>query len=135
MHDLLKQLSAEHIELEQTLAGIRPKQFRTEEGRSRLHRLRDLLHQHIQRERQNLYPVLEQAGRTDERLAGQVSRSSEDLEIVSSLADEFVRKYESGQPQLIEFATDHGALLTILRIRLRQEEETLFPLFERVSRS
>jgi hypothetical protein len=57
------------------------------------------------------------------------------MRIVSGLAEDFFQKYENGEPKLVEFATDHGALLTILRIRLRREEETIFPLFETLSRN
>jgi len=60
---------------------------------------------------------------------------SDDMKIVSGLAEDFFRKYQQGEPALIEFATDHGALLTILKIRLRREEQTLFPLFETLSRN
>ncbi|MBM3315195.1 hemerythrin domain-containing protein [candidate division WOR-3 bacterium] len=135
MHDLIGRLSAEHTELEQALAGIRARQFKTPEGRERLHRVRDLLRSHFQTEHDELYPPLQQAVTSDERLAGQLRRFSEDLEIVSGLADDFVRKYEGGISHLIEFATDHGALMTILRIRLKREEETLFPLYRTIIRN
>jgi hypothetical protein len=60
---------------------------------------------------------------------------SDDLRIVTGLAEDFFRKYQQGEPRLIEFATDHGALLTILKIRLKREEQTLFPLFETLNRN
>lgn len=135
MHDLLQRLSAEHSELQQALAGIRPRQFRTDEGLSRLGRVRDLLRTHIAEEQRELYPPLVQAARGDERLAGQLQRMSDDLRIVNGLAEDFFKKYEGGEPKLVEFATDHGALLTILKIRLKREEETLFPLFDRISQN
>jgi hypothetical protein len=133
--DLIAQLSAEHTELEQALAGLRARQFRTDEGRERLHRVRALLHGHFQTEQEKLYPPLRQAADRNDRLAGQLRRFSDDLDIVSGLADDFVRKYEGGISHLIEFATDHGALMTILRIRLKREEETLFPLFRALIRN
>ncbi len=132
MHDLLRRLSTEHAELQQALAGIRPRQFRTEEGRDRLERVRNLFRSHVHTEEEQLYPPLERAARTDARLAGQLQRLTDDLRIVTSLAEDFFSKYEQGEPRLVEFATDHGALLTILRIRLKREEETVFPLFDRI---
>jgi hypothetical protein len=135
VHDLLHRLSAEHAELEQALAGIRPRQFKSDEGRSRLYRIRDLLHSHFRTERTELLRPLQEAAREDTRLTGQLRRFTDDLEIVSNLADDFVSKYERGAPQIIEFATDHGALLTILRIRLKREEETLFPLYQTLIRN
>lgn len=133
MRDLIQRLSAQHVELEQALAGIRPRQFKTDEARTRLSRVRELFRAHVHTERRELYPILEQAAAENQRLAGQLRRLADDLEILTGLADGFVRKYESGEPGLIEFATDHGALLTILRTRLRREEELLFPLYEAVS--
>lgn len=135
MENLIQRLTSEHAEIEQALAGIRPRQFRTEEGTSRLKRVRRLLHQHFRTERGELFAPLAEATRQDERLSGQLRRFSDDLAIVQELADNFVSKYEHGQPQLIEFATDHGALLTILRVRLRREEETIFPLYTRLVRN
>jgi hemerythrin-like domain-containing protein len=135
LHDVLKRLSTEHTELEQALAGIKPRQFRDDEGRSRLFRVHDLLLQHTKEERQELYPVLEKAASADQRIADHLRRMSDDLSIVTGLAEDFFRKYQQGEPRLIEFATDHGALLTILKIRLKREEQTLFPLFESLSRN
>jgi hemerythrin-like domain-containing protein len=135
LHDVLKRLSTEHVELEQALAGIRPRQFRTEEGRSRLFRVHDLFLAHIHEEESDFYPVLEKAATADARIAEHLRRMSDDLKIVAGLAEEFFRKYQQGEPKLIEFATDHGALLTILKIRLKREEQTLFPLFESLSRN
>ncbi len=132
MHDLLRRLSTEHAELQQALAGIRPRQFRTDEGRNRLERVRNLFRSHVHTEEEQLYPPIERAARTDARLAGQLRRLTDDLRIVTSLAEDFFSKYEQGEPGLVEFATDHGALLTILRIRMKREEETVFPLFDRI---
>ncbi|MEO0078939.1 MAG: hemerythrin domain-containing protein [candidate division WOR-3 bacterium] len=132
MHELLRRLTTEHVELQQALAGIRPRQFRTDEGRNRLDRVRSLFRSHVQTEQEQLYPPIEQAARTDARLAGQLQRLTDDLRIVTGLAEDFFSKYENAEPQLVEFATDHGALLTILRIRLKREEETIFPLFDRL---
>jgi hemerythrin-like domain-containing protein len=135
LHDVLKRLSTEHTELEHALAGIRPRQFRTDEGRSRLFRVHDLFLQHVRKEREELYPVLEKAATADQRIADHLRRMSDDLRIVTGLAEDFFRKYQQGEPMLVEFATDHGALLTILKIRLKREEQTLFPLFETLSRN
>jgi len=132
LHDLLRRLSTEHAELQQALAGIRPRQFRTDEGRNRLERVRNLFRSHVHTESEQLYPPIEQAARADTRLAGQLQRLTDDLRIVTSLAEDFFAKYEQGEPRLVEFATDHGALLTILRIRLKREEESVFPLFDRI---
>jgi hemerythrin-like domain-containing protein len=135
LHDVLQRLSTEHTELEQALAGIKPRQFRNDEGKSRLVRVHDLLLQHNQEEQQKLYPVLQQAASADQRIADHLHRMSDDLSIVTGLAEDFFRKYQQGEPRLIEFATDHGALLTILKIRLKREEQTLFPLFESLSKT
>ncbi len=133
MHQLTERLHFQHIELQQALAGIRPRQFRTEEGRDRINRVRTLFHSHIETEHKELYPVLKRAARQDQKLAARLKQMNDDLKIVTDLAEGFFAKYENGQPRLIEFATDHGALVTILKIRLRREEETLFPEYERLS--
>ena len=129
MHELIERLHTEHTELQRALAGIRPRQFRTEEGRHRIKRVRDLFRKHMQRERDKLYPAIEKAAKGDTELATRLQRLGDDLRIVSDLAENFFDKYIPGSPQLIEFATDHGALLTILKIRLRREEEFVFPLY------
>ncbi len=135
MHDLLRKLRTEHTELQQALAGIRPRQFRTGEGHQRINRVRDLFRSHVREEENRLYPALRKAAREDRDLTGRLRRWGDDLKIVTSLAEDFFQKYEKGKPQLIEFATDHGAFLTILRIRLKREEETLFPLYDRLNSS
>ena len=130
---LTEQLHGEHTELQQALAGIRPRLFRTTEGQQRVSRVRDLFRTHTATENDKLYPVLNSAAREDERIAARVRRMQDDLGIVSELAEGFFAKYEKGPPSLIEFATDHGALVTILKIRLQREEETLFPLYEKLA--
>lgn len=135
MTEVIARLSTEHTELQQALAGLRPRLFRSDEGRVRLSRVRDLLRTHFQEEHEQLDPVLEKAAQSDVHLAGHIRRMSDDLRIVTDLAEDFFHKYEQGELKLIEFATDHGALLTILRIRLRREEDTLFPLYETLSRN
>lgn len=135
MHALLQRFHTEHTELERALAGIRPRLFRTGEGLTRMHRVRDLFRSHMYEEKRELYPPLQKAAQQDISLAAQLQQLSDDLKIVTSLAEDFFNKYEDGEPKLIEFATDHGALLTILKIRLKREEETLFPLFDRLSRN
>jgi len=133
LHDLLQRLTVEHSELQQALAGIRPRQFHTDEGRARLVRVRDLMRTHVAGEERQLYPPLEHAARDDDRLACQLRRMFDDLRVVNGLAEDFFAKYEDGVTGLVDFATDHGALLTILKIRLKREEETLFPLFARLA--
>ena len=135
MHDLISHLSSEHVELEQAFAGLMPRLFRTDEGRTRLERVRTLLHKHTGEEERELAPVIEKAAAADEHVAGQVRTMISDMHIVTSLADDFFRKYASGKIPLVEFATDHGALLTILKIRLRREETTLFPLYKALVRN
>ena len=133
MHDLLQRFAAEHSELQQALAGIRPPHFKTDEGRTRLNRVRDLMRSHLAEEEKQLYKPLEKAARKDDRLAGNVRRMTDELSIISGLAEDFFAKYEQGVTRLVEFATDHCALLTILQIRLKREEEMLFPLFDRIT--
>ena len=133
MHQLTERLHFEHTELQQALAGIRPRLFRTDEGRERLNRVRALFHDHTETEHEKLYPVLKRAARRDQKLAARLRQMDDDLKIVSDLAEGFFAKYENGQPRLIEFATDHGALVTILKIRLQREEEALFPEYDRLS--
>jgi hemerythrin-like domain-containing protein len=132
---LIHRLSSEHSEIEQAFAGLRPHQFRTDEGRDRLTRVRDLLRAHAAGEEQELYPVLRRAAAQDGRIAGQLGRLTDDLRIVTGLTDEFFRRYEIGVPQLVEFTTDHAALLAVLRSRLKREEQTIFPLYETLSRN
>lgn len=133
MHQLTQQLQTEHTELQQALAGIKPRQFRTDEGRERLNRVRDLFHNHTETERKKLYPIIEKAAGRDKNLAARLRQLNGAMEIVANLADSFFAKYQEGEPRLIEFATDHGALVTILKIRLKREEETLFPLFDKLT--
>ncbi|OYD16222.1 hypothetical protein CH330_03435 [candidate division WOR-3 bacterium JGI_Cruoil_03_51_56] len=133
LHELLKALRTEHTELQRALAGIRPRQFRTDEGQERLNRVRELFRNYISSERARLYPALEKAAEQDKTLCAQIQRLDDDLKIVTDLAENFFKKYERGKPKLIEFATDHGALLTILKIRLKREEELIFPLFNKIA--
>lgn len=133
MCELLSRFRSEHDELQEALAGILPRQFRTGEGSERINRVRILLHEHVLAENEQLYPTLRQAAVQNDELGEKLQRMDHDLKIVTDLAEDFCRKYQDGAPQLIEFATDHGALLTILRIRLRREEEMLFPLYDQLS--
>jgi hemerythrin-like domain-containing protein len=135
LHDLISRLSSEHLELEQALSGIRPRQFRTDEGRTRLDRVRTLLRNHTSEEEKELFPLIAKAAAADERIANHFRMMTSDLRILTGLAEDFFHKYENGEIPLVEFATDHGALLTILRIRLRREETTLFPLYENLIRN
>jgi hypothetical protein len=135
VHALLRRLAAEHAELQQALAGIRPGQFHSDEGKTRLTRVRILLRAHFSAENDELYPTIENAAQSDNGLAGKLKHLTDELRIVTSLAEAFFSKYEQGAPRPVEFSTDHGALLTIITSRMKREEQTVFPLFARLAGS
>ena len=88
---------------------------------------------HIGKEDADLYPVLKKAAETDPNVRAMVQLFTTGMDEISKATLDFFAKYESGGGGM-EFAKDFGSLIFTLATRIRKEEETLYPLFEKCTK-
>lgn len=87
---------------------------------------------HLAREDRELYPRLREAAAADRRLGVLLTVLAADLSEVSALAESFFGAID-GSSSTVQVAGEYGRLLAALGMRIRREETTLYPEFERVA--
>jgi hemerythrin-like domain-containing protein len=88
---------------------------------------------HIKKEDAALYPVLRKAAEKDENLKIILDMFARDLDTVSKSVFGFFDKYSQGNfHSELDFAVDFGRLLGLLEVRIRKEENILYPEYEKL---
>ncbi|MGM0593186.1 MAG: hemerythrin domain-containing protein [Pseudomonadota bacterium] len=134
MGNLIEELKQDHLEMVDVLTQIRKVGPGSQEGQALLHQAKDKLMEHLQKEDDQLYPALRKAAEDDPALKKTLSFFSRDLEKVSGVVGDFFEKYgdsEIDAKKKMQLASDFGALLTGLEIRIRKEETALYPEYEK----
>jgi len=109
------------------LHGAKAQGITSEEGQMKFKKAKDLLLQHLQKEDDELYPLLTKNG-ASKAIA---DTFSEEMKAISKVAIDFFTKYENAQSGL-DFAQDFGAFLGALGSRIRKEENVLYSEYDRV---
>jgi hemerythrin-like domain-containing protein len=101
-----------------------------------LTQLREALLAHLELEDRQLYPELERAASTLESPSMQeVARGfSSNMARISEALIAFLRRYEGKAWDVARFWSDWRAIADVLKARIRAEEQTLYPLYQRALR-
>lgn len=129
MSDLIDDLEREHEQLLDIFNQVTDTGIGTDEGKRKLNEARDLLIEHIQKEDDELYPTLEQRAENDPDVGQTLNRFKDGMEDISDDAMNFFDTY-TGDETGMQFAKDAGNLLAQLKMRMRREENRLFPLYD-----
>jgi len=127
-NNLIEDLKIEHVKITKALNEVVSIGIGNEEGRQKLMNAKDMLLQHLQKEDEFLYPILEEAAKEDRQIRHTLDSFAKDMEAITKIALDFFEKYEKGGGGL-EFAKEFGHLYTSLSMRIRREENYLYKIF------
>jgi len=131
MNSLIEELKGDHARMLAHLDEVRKLGIGSKDGRAKLMNVKGTLLGHLKKEDVRLYPSLHEAAKTNAELKSLLDRFAKDMEEVSRSALAFFDKYaQGGDP--IEFGRDYGKLSVTLNNRMRREETTLYPEFEKL---
>jgi len=131
--EFIEELRKEHTEIRDSLLQISNMDLFSEEARSRLIEVRDLLVEHLQKEDQEMYPRLKEASLEDEHFQDILNYLEGEIKLISQFVFIFFDKYsKKSSPAGIE--REFNLISSTLIKRIEKEEEFFFPKYERMSR-
>lgn len=133
MSMLVERLKREHVVIVDVLNKTKEMGVGSKEGQDKLRSVRTALLAHLKTEDDQLYPALKKEAETNDTLKGTLGLFAREMETISKEALGFVDKYASGGSGL-EFARDFGRLYANLGQRIRKEESTLYPEYDKLHR-
>ena len=125
---LIHTLKAEHDEIKSLFNEVKMLGIENPEGQEKFAKTKSLLLAHLKKEDEQLYPAL-QTLVTEKKIADDFQ---EEMQKISESAADFFQRYEN--PELVDrrqFSLDLGHFLGILNARIRKEEVTLYPKYEK----
>ncbi|WDE04368.1 hemerythrin domain-containing protein [Thalassomonas viridans] len=132
MSALIKELTAEHVEITMALNKAKQLGIQSPRGREALLAVKKGLLAHLEKEDRLLYPALNRAAQSNSSLKRTLDVFAADMDKVSASALAFFDKYADGGSG-IEFAKEFGGLFATLSQRIRKEETILYKKFDEVS--
>ncbi|BCG46934.1 Hemerythrin domain protein [Citrifermentans bremense] len=133
MARLIDELKKDHVEIDAMLAKVRDSKVTNQEAHKILIAAKGKLLAHLKKEDIQLYPVLNKAAVNDATLKRSVDFYAKDMQEITADAIAFFDKYSPADAAIdIEFARAFGRLYSILARRLRSEESTLYPAYEKL---
>ena len=132
MSQLICELQKEHTVIYDLLSAAKRNGIATKEGKESLQNVKDTLIAHLKKEDTKLYPVLRKAAETDAVLRQTLDLFAKDIDDLSKYVLQFFDKYSSGGDSA-EFAREFGWLYSILQMRIRKEESSLYKAYEKLN--
>lgn len=132
MSALTDDLKKEHSAVKDLIEKIRKMEIGSPEQIESLKKIKDALLAHLKKEDEHLYPVLKKKMAEDKRLASTVEWFINDMDKVSKEALDFFEKYTKEGSDLSSFPADFGKFVALLSDRIRKEETTLYPAYDKV---
>jgi len=133
MSVLIEEFKREHSEIIENLNEVEGLSITTKEGQAKLMSLKATLLEHLKREDKKLYPVLWREAEQNKKLKEQLEVFAKDLESVSMLVSGFFDRYNKGALGA-KPSRDFETLFTILRYRMRNEENFLYNEYEEMNK-
>ena len=125
MNNLIDQLKAEHQEISLLLTEIKKSGILTDEAHSKLISVKSMILKHLQKENEELYPVLNLRAKNNKILKNNMQVLSLEMKTIIEKIARFYQKYEdSGYG--IEFNLDFGNLFNLILQRFSNEERVLY---------
>ena len=131
MSPLIEEFKREHSEIIDALKECRELGIFTKKGQTKLIAVKESLLEHLKEEDEKFYPVLWQEAEQNKQLKEGLEAFSKDWGNVSSVAFEIFDRYDKevlGDRLLLDF----GTLFSVLRDRMRNEENFLYGEYEKI---
>ena len=127
MPQLIGELKDEHERISTALTQVKELKVSTAEGQAKLAEAKNMLLDHLKKEDEKLYPVLNGAASSNEDLQRTLNVFAVDMEGISTAALDFFSKYDSADEKgSVSFVMDFGKLMGALGIRIKREESKLY---------
>lgn len=130
MDPFIEQLQREHKSLRTTLEQVYQMGIGTPQAQEKLRGARNLLEHHLASEDAKLYPALAAIEDPGAKLI--VMRMKDEMAKITESAIGFLQQYEKGGSGFA-FARDFGHFMAVLTSRISQEENTLYPIYNRLT--
>jgi hemerythrin-like domain-containing protein len=129
MSHLIEELKREHMLIAEILSKARNLRISSEEGKDALMSLKSILLAHIQKEDEQLYPVLRKAAEKDEYLKSTLDLFAKDMDVISQTIRDFFENFTEGK-----LGQNHakviGRFFATLSKRIRQEECVIYEKYD-----
>ncbi len=131
MSKLVEELKKDHAVIAETLNKVKKLGIVSTEGQNTLLAAKNGLLAHLKNEDEQLYPVLNNAAKSDANLKRNLEMFAKDMDTISKTALEFFDKYSAGGSG-IEFARDFGKLFATLSQRISKEERIIYKEYDKL---
>ncbi len=129
MSVLIEELKKDHSEIVDLLKEVKELGILSKEGQAKLLSAKAHLLKHLNKEDEQLYPVLRKKAEKNEQLKDALDLCVIDMENVSSIVQEFFDKYSRGVSGK-ELQEEFEKLFVALDKRVRNEEAILYDEYE-----
>lgn len=130
MSKLIDELKNEHKWIQHLLGQVKSVGITSTAGIEKLLLSKKALLAHLKKEDDKLYPILRDAGKTNQDINLTLKMFTDDMKSITDQVISFYAKYENGIQNKLDFATDFGVIVSILNDRIWREETILYPKFE-----
>jgi hemerythrin superfamily protein len=129
MSALIEELKKDHSEIVDLLKEVKELGILSKEGQAKLLAAKAHLLKHLNKEDEQLYPVLRKKAEHNEQLKNALDLCVIDMENVSRIVQEFFDKYSRGVSGK-ELQKEFENLFVALDKRVRNEEDILYDEYE-----
>ncbi len=133
MSTLIKEFKIEHSKIINSLKEVKEFGILTHKGQAKLMSAKSSLHEHLNNEKEKLYPFFYKAAEQDKKLKKLLELFANDLESVSKDVAGFFDKYSKGALDTI-FIEEFENLFVALYERLMYEEFLLYDEYEELNK-
>ena len=132
MSALIEEFKREHSEILAILNEVKELGILSKEGQTKLISAKESLLAHIKKEEEQFYPVLRKEAEINKELESILDLLAVSMMDASRVALEFFDKYSRGVSEK-EFPKEFENLFVALDKRIRNEEDILFPVYEKIN--
>jgi hypothetical protein len=131
MSELIEEFKVEHSKILALLNEVKKLGIHSEEGRSRLISAKESLVEHLNKENEQLYPVLRKEAEHNKTLQNELDIFAIEPEYLTRVVLEFFDDYSGGAIDK-DFQINFESLYAALNARIRNEEEALYEEYEKI---
>jgi iron-sulfur cluster repair protein YtfE (RIC family) len=133
MSELIEEFKVEHSKILALLNEVKKLGIHSEEGRSRLLSAKESLMEHLNKENEQLYPILRKEAEHNKTLQNELDIFAIDPEYLTRVVLEFFDDYTGGATDK-DFQINFESLYAALNARIRNEEEALYEEYEKIQK-
>ncbi len=131
MTALIEEFKREHSKILEILNEVKKLDIHSDEARSKLISAKEHLLEHLNKENEQLYPVLIKEAVHNTKLQDELDIFAIDPNYLTRVAKEFFDEYSEGDNDK-DFQINFESLFASLNARIRNEEEALYQQYEKI---